>query len=76
MSLSVGVLPIPFIPAPHTPVFPVLTRTGPQNGQPYHPKGRLGKMLDIGKVPGQSYAQLPKSKAANASAAKHAASQR
>jgi hypothetical protein len=33
-------------------------------------------MLDIGKVPGQSYAQLPKSKAANASAAKYAASQR
>ncbi|MGB6421458.1 MAG: hypothetical protein WBF05_06430 [Anaerolineales bacterium] len=40
------------------------------------PKKTLGKMLDIGKVPGQSYAQLPKSKAANASAAKHAASQR
>jgi hypothetical protein len=39
-------------------------------------KQRLGKMLDIGKVPGQSYAQLPKSKAANASAAKYAASQR
>jgi len=33
-------------------------------------------MLDIGKVPGQSYAQMIKSKAANASAAKNAASQR
>jgi len=33
-------------------------------------------MLDIGKVPGQSYAQMNKSKAANASAAKYAASQR
>jgi len=33
-------------------------------------------MLDIGKVPGQSYAQMSKSTAANASAAKNAASQR
>ena len=40
------------------------------------PQQRLSKMLDIGKVPGQSYAQIPKSKAANASAAKYAASQR
>jgi len=39
-------------------------------------KGRLSKMLDISKVPGQSYAQMNKSKAANASAAKYAASQR
>jgi len=56
--------------------FPLLTRAAPQNCQPYHPEGRLSKMLDIGKVPGQSYAQIPKSKAANASAAKYAASQR
>jgi hypothetical protein len=33
-------------------------------------------MLDFGKVPGQSYAKMSKSKAANASAAKYAASQR
>jgi hypothetical protein len=33
-------------------------------------------MLDIGKVPGQSYAQMSKSKAANASVAKYAASKR
>jgi len=63
------------IPPPHTPVFPVLTRAGPKNCQPNHPKLRLGKMLG-GKVPGQSYAQMSKSKAANASAAKYAASQR
>jgi hypothetical protein len=66
---------IRFIPASHTPGVPVLTRANPQNGQPYHPKGRLGKMLG-GKVPGQSYAQMSKSKAANASAAKYTAPQR
>jgi len=41
------------------PSFPVLTRADPQKGQPNHPKQRLGKMLDIGKVLEQPYAQLP-----------------
>ena len=76
MSLScIGIASITFIPPPYPPGFPVLTRADPQKCQPYHPKQRLGKMLG-GKVPGQAYAQMNKSKAANASAAKYAASQR
>ena len=75
MSLSCRYVTLRLIPTPHTPCFPVLTHAGPQICQPYHPKQRLSKMLG-GKVPEQSYAQMIKSKAANASAAKYAASQR